>query len=307
MRRTPRHDWFGLTAFQPGARRTGDGAVLYLLERVDSTSDFLLGRGEGGMGRVCEWDGWGWRAEPQRALSPPPAAPAGSVAVARRQTQGRGRMGRGWTSLDGLMMSWLVPPVPARGVTGLAVWAGLIAATVLREEFGLPVDLKWPNDLSVDGRKLGGLLLDAVRSPRGPLLVAGLGLNLGATSATLPLELRGKATSFRMVRGRHPLPGTVAGAMLARFDAELPGFRADGWSPWLRRFAACDALRGRVVSIATHGGEWRGRAVGIDETGALLLRRVDGRIMRVLAGDAHVTGVAAPVAGRRNPGARSAG
>jgi len=294
MRGPLRHDWFGLTVYQPGARRTGEGGLLYLLERVDSTSDFLLGRGGGGTGRPCAWDGWGWRAEPQQRLAPPAAPPEAAVAVARRQTHGRGRMGRGWIGLDGLLISWLAPGAPARGASGLAVWAGLLAAVVLREEFGLPVDLKWPNDLVVGDRKLGGLLLDAARTPGGPRLVVGLGLNLGVTGATLPPELRGRATSFRMERGRHPLPGVVAGALLARFDAELPGFRADGWGPWRRRFEACDALRGRRVTIATARGELIGRAAGIDDTGALLMRGRDGRVMRVAAGEAHVTGVAAP-------------
>ncbi len=304
MRRLPRHDWFGLTAFQPGPLRTGPEGGLYLLDRVDSTSDFLLGRGGGGLGRRCDWDGWGWRARPQERLDPPAGPPAAAVAVARLQTQGRGRRGRAWTSLDGLLMSWLVAPSPSRGAPGLAVWAGLVCALVLREEFGLPVDLKWPNDLLVGGRKLGGLLLDVARGAGGPRVVAGLGLNLGATTATLPPDLRGRATSFRMERGRSPLPGVVAGALLARLDAELPGFRADGWSPWLRRYEACDALRGCRVTVATAQGDLAGRPAGIDESGALLLRRADGRVLRVLAGDAHVTDVAsAPRA--RGSGARA--
>jgi BirA family transcriptional regulator, biotin operon repressor / biotin---[acetyl-CoA-carboxylase] ligase len=305
VRQLPRQDWFGLAAFEPGPGRAREGAPFYLLETVDSTSDFLLGRGEGGLGRLCAWDGWGWQAPRQQRLAPPAAPAPGAVAVARRQTRGRGRMGRAWTSTGGLMMSWLVSPAPPRGATGLAVWTGLIAAIVLREEFGLAVDLKWPNDLLIGPRKLGGILFDAARTAHGPLLVAGLGLNLGVTVAELPADLRGRATSLHIAKARVPQPAVVAGALLARFDAELASFRADGWSPYLRRFVACDRLRGRRITLETAQGAVTGRAAGIDETGALLLRRPDGRIARLLAGDVHVVDLADPAPARRTHGPRA--
>lgn len=305
MRRLPRQDWFGLATFEPGPGRARAEAPFYLLESVDSTSDFLLGRGAGGIGRVCVWDGWGWQAPRQQRLAPPSAPAAGAVAVARRQTRGRGRMGRTWVSVEGLLLSWLVPPAPTRSATSLAVWAGLVTAIVLREEFGLAVDLKWPNDLLIGPRKLGGLLLDAARTPAGPRLVAGLGLNLDVAAADLPPDLRGRATSFRIEKVRVPQPAIVAGAILARFDAELPSFRADGWPPYLRRFAACDRLRGRRITLATGQGPVTGRAAGIDETGALLLRRSDGSVARLLAGDVHVVDVAERPAGGRAHGSRA--
>ncbi len=231
------------------------------------------GRGGASAGSAPGTAGAGRRRD--SSVSTPPAAPAaGAVAVARRQTRGRGRMGRTWVSAEGLLLSWLVPSAPTRSAASLAVWAGLVTAIVLREEFGLAVDLKWPNDLLIGPRKLGGLLLDAARTPTGPRLVAGLGLNLAVAAADLPADLRGRATSFRIEKVRVPQPAIVAGAILARFDAELPSFRADGWPPYLRRFAACDRLRGRRITLATGQGPVTGRAAGIDETGALLLRRV---------------------------------
>lgn len=294
MSRRPRHDWFGLVDFPAAAARAAPGAVCILLETVGSTSDFLLGRGGGAVGRVCRWDGWGWQAEPQARLLPLEAPAAGTVAFARRQTHGRGRMGRAWVSTSGLMMSWVVPPLPARRTSALAMWTGLVAALALREEFGLDVALKWPNDLVVGGRKLGGVLIDAARARRGPLLVAGLGVNLGSAAAQLPAVLRGQATSVWLEARRSPTVAAVGGAILARFFAELPRFGAEGWEPYRAPLEACDHLRGRRVELATGRGVLRGEACGVDASGALLLRREDGREIRVLAGDVHVLGTAAP-------------
>ncbi len=288
-----RHDWFGLARFQPGEGRAHPGAVCMLLESVGSTNDFLLGRGDGAVGRVCRWDGWGWDAQPQQRLAPPAPPPPACVVVARRQTRGRGRRGSPWIDTGGLMLSWLVPPVPARGLTGLAVWSGLQAALALRDAFAVAVELKWPNDLLVGGRKLGGVLVEAARTPWGPRLVAGLGLNLGMRAGELPAALRGRATSLRMETGHAPLPAVAAAALLARFDAELPRFRDEGWAPYLEAYADCDHLRGLKVELETGQGVVTGRALGIDQTGALALRREDGREMRLLAGDVRVRGVSA--------------
>lgn len=298
MKRPPVRDWFGLEAFNPGSARSQEDSVVLLLESVGSTNDFLLGRGDGAVGRPCRWGGWGWQAGAQQRLLPPAAPAPGSVVVARRQTQGRGRRGRDWLNTNGLMMSWLVPPVPARGVTGLAVWTGLIAALVLRDKFALPVQVKWPNDLVIAGRKLGGLLLEAARTDAGPVMVAGLGLNLRVRTHELPPVLRAYATSFMIETGHSPRPATVAGELLRRFDAELPLFRAEGWTQFRDRYRECDSLRGCWVELETGCGVVNGRVAGIDATGALVLRRSDGREMRLLAGDVHVREVAAPDGGR---------
>lgn len=275
-------DWFGLAGYAPGPGR--DAGFLYLLDEVGSTSDFLLGRGGPGHGRLCRWDGWGWQAG-DRTLIPPPAHPReGSAAVARRQTSGRGRQGRVWHSEGGLSLSWVIAPLPREGAPRLAVWTGLIAVEAIRGLTGLPVELKWPNDLLLEGRKLGGLILDLVQ--RGPqrLLVAGLGVNIGAWSADTPADVRARAAALPAdVR-----PAAVAGAVLARHDAELPAFLDGGWPAFRARLDARDCLRGRPVRL--HEGEAvvAGTAEGIDDDGALTLRGADGRRRTVLAGDVHL-------------------
>lgn len=283
-------DWFGLTSFDPGPERTA-GGFLYVLDDVGSTSDFLLGRGEPATGRLCRWDGWGWQAGQRLSLQPPHDVRPGSVAVARRQSAGRGRLGRRWHGQGGLIMSWNIDPVPAPPVAGLAVWTGLAAALALEAQTGLPVRLKWPNDLYLDGRKLGGILLDFMVMTPQPHLVAGLGLNVGRLPADLPPDVRARAAALPLDPVRWQTLGELAGAVLRRWEDGLERFLSAGWDEFRSDFDRVDELAGRRVALVC-GGECReGLAVGIDDTGALLLRHGDGRVSTALAGDVHVIGI----------------
>ncbi|MDO9694675.1 MAG: biotin--[acetyl-CoA-carboxylase] ligase [Candidatus Latescibacteria bacterium] len=293
-------DWFGLTSFDPGLERTADG-FLYVLEEVGSTSDFLLGRGASATGRLCRWDGWGWQAGQRQLLQPPLDARPGSVAVARRQSAGRGRLGRRWHGQGGLLMSWNIDPVPSPPVAGLAVWTGLTAVLALEEMTGLPVRLKWPNDVFLGGRKLGGILLDfMVLTPR-PRLVAGLGLNVGRLPADLPPDVRARAAVLPVNPARWRTLGELAGAVLRRWQDGMERFLDVGWDEYRCDFDRVDELAGRRVELVSGGERREGLAIGIDDTGALLLRHGDGRVSTALAGDVHVLGVgpvAPPVPGR---------
>ncbi len=158
-------DWFGLAGFRPGPKFLRDGGTLYLLEAVGSTNDFLLGRGGNGTGRLCTWDGWGWNAQSPRELTPVTSPLPGSVIVAHHQSTGHGRQGRTWRDCGGLHLSVVVPPHRAVMERGFSVWLGLITVLTLREDFQLDARLKWPNDIMVRGRKIGGILVQRSGPP----------------------------------------------------------------------------------------------------------------------------------------------
>lgn len=282
----PTHrDWFGLADFWPGPRFTRDGARCYLLEEVGSTSDFLLGRGEPAYGRYCQWNGWGWEGRPLAEMSPVTVPALGTLVVARRQTGGRGRHGRRWTDCGGLAMSCVVPAHRASFTLGFSVWAGLMVVLTLREDFRVDVRLKWPNDILARGRKLGGLLLDSLGSGQQANIVAGLGINLDTEPADFPPPLQGCATSLLIETGKRIRPAALAGAVLARVDAEIDRFGAEGWAPFERELTCCDCLLGREVTLEAGGEQITGRAAGIDQRGALLLEDDSGRRNAYHAGE----------------------
>lgn len=282
-------DWFGLEVFRPGPRFVRDGARCYLLEEIGSTSDFLLGRGPAATGRLCTWDGWGWQARPLTPLAPVTGPVIGMLVAARRQTAGRGRQGRGWLDCGGLQMSCVVPTHRADFDHGFSVWMGLMVVLALRDDFGLDVGLKWPNDVMAGDRKLGGLIVDNVGQRDGANVVAGLGLNLTADAGQFPPSLQGRATSVWLETARTVQPGEVAGAVLARIDAELDRFGSEGWGAFTAEFARCDALKGCEVVFRTAERDVVGRADGIDGSGALRVITGDGSLQRFRAGDVHVT------------------
>lgn len=229
----------------------------------------------------------------QRAASPQLPAPSpseGLVVIADEQTAGRGRRGHIWFSPpgSGLYVSVALAPAsavdPARATTLLTLAAGVALAEGIAQATGLRVDLKWPNDLQVSRRKLGGILAEASSAGDHPeTVVVGYGINVRATA--LPPELRDRATSLESELGRavdrhHVLVETLAALarryedlLAGRFDAILDAWR--GLAP---------GASGARVSWTTNAGPASGVTAGIDDLGALLVR-IEDRIERIVSGE----------------------
>ncbi len=282
-------DWFGLDVFQVGPRLLRDSGTLYLLDEVGSTSEFLRGGGDAALGRLCSWDGWGWKARKQARLEPVTDPVPGMVVVARHQTGGKGRQGRSWDDCGGLHLSVVVPPHRASFDQGFSVWLGLLSVLVLREDFMVDARLKWPNDIMVGRRKLGGILLESTRSGAEKMVVAGLGMNLSTTRSGFPSHLQGTATSTLIETGQLLRPGEVGGRIIARVEQELDPFQEQGWGPYRPALSYLDSLLGQEVHLVSGGRDYVGRAVGIDDHGSLLLEDADGRVEGFSAGDVHLT------------------
>lgn len=221
-------------------------------------------------------------------------APEWSLALADQQTAGRGRAGRSWASpAGGLYLSVLLRPrrpAPATALIPLA--AGVAVCDGLR---GIDVEaqVKWPNDLLVAGRKIGGVLSEAAsNAARTESVVVGIGLNLATTPRLSGVTADG-ATSFARETGRTPDRIELAAAILAGMAL---------WYDALERgeeSAVCDAWRarsvpwwGRPVEVVSGAERVRGLARDIDVTGALLLE-VDGRLLPLLSGEAREVRLAA--------------
>lgn len=281
-------DWFGLDSFQTGPRFIRDGGRLFLLEEVGSTNDFLLGRGNAATGRICVAENWGWQACSLSTLEPVTDPHSGIVVVSHKQLHGRGRQGRQWHDCGGLHLSVVIPPHRASFSRGFSVWLGLLVVLCLREAFNLDVRLKWPNDIVIGNRKLGGLLLESAGINGRTVIVAGLGLNLDAKPADFPADLQGQATSLHQATGKAIKPGEVAGQILQRVEAELDVFDTQGWAPYRPALSCVDCLLGRNVVLFSGGVKFCGKAVGIDDGGTLLLENGAGEIASFRAGDVHI-------------------
>jgi BirA family biotin operon repressor/biotin-[acetyl-CoA-carboxylase] ligase len=203
-----------------------------------------------------------------------------SVVIADEQWAGRGRSGHSWVSPPGNLFASVLlrPRFPAAGASLVPLAAGLAVAEAL-EAWTAGALLKWPNDVLIGGRKLAGVLVESTSAGAAiESLVVGFGINVALDPAALPQPLAATATSILAQTGR-PADCLHDGHAAALIEA---------WRtrsvPWW----------GRDVEIQSGGTLLRGQAQGIDETGALLLKPVDGVLMRILSGEAREVRVLAP-------------
>ncbi|MCW8844299.1 MAG: biotin--[acetyl-CoA-carboxylase] ligase [Gammaproteobacteria bacterium] len=240
-----------------------------VLEQVDSTNAWLQGQAkcDPGHGRAC---------------------------LAELQTAGRGRRGRKWLAPPGgslcLSVSWHFP-ANLSDMSGLSLVCGV---AVVRALEGLGVEnlgLKWPNDLTWDGRKLGGLLVEMRSSGSGAVYVVvglGLNLNLGAYAEEIVGGWGGEPVDLASILpGGMPGRNMLAAALLNALANVLEEFSRLGFSALRPEWERLDCLRGRTVNV--HGEDWtlRGTALGVDAAGALRLV-VDGKVIDCVAGEVSV-------------------
>jgi BirA family transcriptional regulator, biotin operon repressor / biotin---[acetyl-CoA-carboxylase] ligase len=217
-------------------------------------------------------------------------AAEGLVVVAEQQVAGRGRLSRAWESpaRAGLLVSVLLrPSLPPTALPLLPLLAGLALADAVEAVADVPVGLKWPNDLLVDGRKLGGILVE--RAPDGAVVV-GFGINVSTRREELPVDT---ATSLALEGGstdREPLLKECLRSLkrrYAHFDGS-GGAPTAVLSPYRTR---CETIGRRVTVHAPDGTTSTGLATGVDDNGTLVVREDDGRERRWSAGDVvHVRG-----------------
>ena len=213
-------------------------------------------------------------------------APEGLVLVADHQTAGRGRLGRTWSAEPGtaLLVSVLLrPPLPFDELPLVLMAAGLAACDGVESAAGFRPQLKWPNDLVADDRKLAGLLSEAAGAGE-PAVVLGLGINVSA--GAYPKELSGEATSCEEVAARPVdrsdlLVGFLTG-LEARYSAVLGGKR----SSTLDAYCSDSATLGRRVRVDLMSGDpLEGRATGLADDGRLIVTDDAGTEHPVHVGD----------------------
>lgn len=215
-----------------------------------------------------------------RELASKGAAPW-TVVLAEEQTRGRGRSGDAWHSPPGSGL-WISTVVPAEGPPApcLPLRVGLAAARATEEVSGVPVGIKWPNDLMIAGRKVGGILCERANGA----VVAGVGINVRTPDEGFPPGLAAVATSAEVEAGRRVPRGGLATLLLVGLRdrlGEAAGAGAERLdADEMAELTHRDVLRGRRLRSET--GEGTGR--GIDAGGALRIERPDGRVERVVAG-----------------------
>jgi BirA family biotin operon repressor/biotin-[acetyl-CoA-carboxylase] ligase len=245
------------------------GRTLYFLDSVSSTSDYaktLAARG----------------------------APGGTVVVADTQTAGRGSGNRSWLSppQTGIWLSCvLTPSFHPRRVREAGILAAYSAAGTLREKYAAPVMLKWPNDIILGGKKIGGLLSEACAAGNKiSWLVIGLGLNVN--TRRFPPELQDTATSLFLECRRRFDRAQLIADYLERLEKEYDRYLSEGSLEHI--VSGCDALlihRARHIRLLNRTEETIVFSEGINRFGELRVREPGGNIRTIGIGEVSVRGL----------------
>jgi BirA family biotin operon repressor/biotin-[acetyl-CoA-carboxylase] ligase len=202
--------------------------------------------------------------------------PLGSVVLADEQTAGVGRHGHSWHSErgSGIYCSLVLQPSPV-----LTLALGLAASEAIARATGIACDLRWPNDLLLEGKKVAGILVQLADGAA----IAGIGINVN--HGALPAEL--EATSLRLHAGREFSREQILIALLH----SIPSFVSEDAGTVLRLFThASSYAAGRRVVVEQPGGMVEGVTAGLDPAGFLIVRKDDGSETLILAGGVRAAG-----------------
>ena len=215
----------------------------------------------------------------------------GTVVIAESQSQGRGRLGRGWVSpaYKNLYLSVVLRgELPMERLPQLSLLAGVATCDAICEWH--LATIKWPNDVLIDGRKVAGLLAETDSDRGERFVILGIGINLNAEQDDFAPELWDKAGSLRMALG-HPVDrARVAGRLLTHLEQRCEEWRDQGFASIAAAWRERSDLIGREIVVQEPGGTVTGRAIDLDDDGALRLRLASGAEHRVVAGDVTVVG-----------------
>lgn len=214
-------------------------------------------------------------------------AAEGTTVVAEQQTAGRGRLGRTWVSPASVNLYASIvlrPRIPPLEVPRLTLVAGLAVAEAIRDSGPFEPRIKWPNDVLLDGRKVAGILTELeAEADRVRFVIVGIGVNLNATRADFPPELRTKATSLALASGAPVDRAAFTGRLLTRLDAAYAAFLDGGFAALRHRYEELHGLVGLAVTI-DGTPPLAGTVRGVDDGGALLVETAGG-IERVVSGE----------------------
>jgi len=215
----------------------------------------------------------------------------GTVCPAERQTQGRGRHGRPWSTGAGenlafsVLLDW---PDSQRPWSGLAQAAGLCLAKVLRSE-NLPALLKWPNDVTVGGKKIAGILVESVEHDNTRFFILGIGLNVNAEPEFLN-QIDQRATSMRASAGKSFDREVILQKILDGWSVTYSAFQSSGFVFFMDEWKNLSSVEGRRIVVKPASGEhYRAEALRILFDGGLEVKTELGEIRSLASGEIEWT------------------
>lgn len=212
----------------------------------------------------------------------------GTVVVAEEQTAGRGRFGRNWYSerTSGLYVSVVLrPTLPPASAPALTLMAGVAAHRALASITGMPFDIRWPNDLLLNGKKVCGILTEMnAEVDRLHHVVIGIGINVNHPA--LPQDLESIATSLRIEGKKTYSRVQILVALLKELERAYQMMLNDGAPAIAKAWAAVSSFaEGKTIRVVSKSGGYPAVTAGVEPLGALRVRREDGSVESLISGE----------------------
>lgn len=212
----------------------------------------------------------------------------GLVIIAEEQTGGIGRMGRAWVSPSGGIWITIVlkPRIPIDHVFMVTMAGSVAVARAIRKEFDLGALIKWPNDIFIGNKKVAGLLLElSAEADTIHHCLLGIGIDVNVPLNQFSPELQKEITSISAELGHEVDRAAFLARILKEFENRFLLIESGEYDAIVREWKSLSCTLEQRVHITTMKNSFEGDAIDIDEYGALIIRKDNGRIERVIAGD----------------------
>jgi len=210
----------------------------------------------------------------------------GTVIIADTQTAGKGRLGRAWLSPEGSLAMSLILKPSLDNLPQLVMIASLAVVRTIKKVAGLETQIKWPNDILIKGKKVCGILIEnEVKGDRVNFAIIGIGINVNFNPLAFP-EISDIATSLAHELGAEVSKIELIGALLS--ELEQLYLEAQAGAPIYREWQENMGMLGRWIQVKTGEAVEQGKAETVTQNGNLILRRADGSLAEIVAGDVTI-------------------
>lgn len=218
--------------------------------------------------------------------------PEGTVVISESQTKGKGKTGRQWYSeaYRGIWMSMILRPDIAMSCVNLITQIGCAAVGAAAENIAGDVQIKWPNDVLIHGKKFCGILTESSgEMDQTDYIIIGIGINVNQSENEFPEELISKATSLKIELKREIVRQELISDILNKFEKQYNRIKQHENSDEALDFCRTHSnLIGKTLLITRNGRKWKAQAMELNNQGQLMIRYEDGTTENIIAGEISV-------------------
>ncbi len=211
----------------------------------------------------------------------------GTIVLTNQQKKGRGRLGRTWFSEKGkgIWMSIILRPnFSYQQAPTITLITSLVLVEALKQVYGIEAQIKWPNDVYIQGKKCAGILTE-IHGEQDQIHYLIIGIGINSHRMTYPMDIVHRAISIEEIIQAEPKRATLIQAFLQQFERDYERFEKDGFVPFYARYNNALYGKGRKITVSQLTQQYSGSIVGIDQNGYLLMETENGKTIKIASGD----------------------